>query len=357
MAELPGLDLDVLSRWLDAERPGLRSGPLDGEVLAGGKSNLTYRVTDGTRTWALRRPPLAHVLPTAHDMVREYRVISALADTVVPVADPVALCTDVEVLGAPFYLMSYVDGIVLDRPGEIGRLDRQRARSVCEQVMDTLVTLHAIEPGAVGLADFGRPDGFLARQVRRWHQQWQASRTEDRPVLARVVDELTARMPEPSPAGIVHGDYRLTNVMFRPDFGAIAAVVDWEMATLGDPLTDVGLLFVYQQLSAESDFVMPRMDPAAGFLTAHEMVTRYAAASPRDTSRLEWYVGFGYFKLAVVSEGIHARYLQGMTVGAGFDHFGPAVPRLLDAALVALAGLEHLDHVAPIDDRPHAQGS
>jgi aminoglycoside phosphotransferase (APT) family kinase protein len=191
----------------------------------------------------------------------------------------------------------------------------------------------------VGLADFGRPEGFLARQVSRWHAQWQASETEVRPGLAPVVERLTATIPEPSAPAIVHGDYRLSNVMYRPDFSDIAAVVDWEMATLGDPLTDVGLLVVYQTLATTSDFVLPRMRPGDGFLSADELVARYAASTPRELSQLAWYVSFGYFKLAVVAEGIHARYLQGKTVGAGFDHFGAAVPGLLDAALAQLAEL------------------
>ena len=337
MADLPGVELAALERWLDVERPGLRSGPLAGEVIAGGKSNLTYRVTDGTTTWALRRPPLAHVLPTAHDMAREFRVISALDGTDVPVAHPVALCTDAEVLGAPFYLMSYVDGVVLDRPGAVDGIAPDTARRTCELLVDTLVALHAVDPAAVGLEDFGRPDGFLARQVKRWHGQYQASQTEDRPQLATVVDRLVATMPEQSTPAIVHGDYRLTNVMFAPDLAQIAAVVDWEMATIGDPLTDVGLLVVYQTLAAQDDFVPPRMSPDQGFLSPMDMVVRYVQSSPRDTTNLAWYVGFGYFKLAVVAEGIHARFLQGKTVGSGFSHFGAAVPRLLDAALLALA--------------------
>jgi aminoglycoside phosphotransferase (APT) family kinase protein len=336
MAELPGVDLDALTRWLDDEHPGLRAGPLAGAVIAGGKSNLTYRISDGTTTWALRRPPLAHVLPTAHDMVREFRVISGLAPTGVPVADAVALCTDVDVLGAPFYLMSFVEGVVLDKKEIVAALDQQQAREACEQLVDTLVELHAVDPGSVGLADFGRPEGFHARQVKRWHGQWQASETEHRAGLAPVVDKLGATLPAQSAPAIVHGDYRLSNVMFRPDFGGIAAVVDWEMATLGDPLTDVGLLVVYQRLAYDGDFVMPRMTPGDGFLTPQQLVERYAAASDRDVSRLAWYIGFGFFKLAVVAEGIHARYLQGKTVGAGFDHFGAAVPALLDAALAAL---------------------
>jgi len=336
VATLPGLDLDALTRWLDRERPGLRSGELSGEVIAGGKSNLTYRVTDGTATWALRRPPLAHVLPTAHDMVREFRVISALAGTDVPVADPIALCDNPDVLGARFYLMSFVDGLVFDRADDLARLDADGARRACEQLIDTLLALHAVDPAAVGLADFGRPDGFLARQVRRWHQQYEASRTEPRADLEPVVAQLNELLPAQSAPGIVHGDYRLTNVMFRRDLSGIAAVVDWEMATLGDPLTDLGLLYVYQQLAREDDFVMPRMTPEAGFLTAEQLMARYAAGSPRDLSSLAWYVAFGFFKLAVVAEGIHFRFLQGKTVGEGFSHFGSAVPRLLASARQAL---------------------
>jgi aminoglycoside phosphotransferase (APT) family kinase protein len=337
VSDLPGLDLTALTRWLDSAHPGLRQGALSGEVIAGGKSNLTYRVTDGSTTWALRRPPLAHVLPTAHDMVREFRVISALDGTDVPVAKAIALCEDKDVLGAPFYLMGYVDGIVLDHPEDIASLDVDGARIACEQLMDTLVALHEVDPASVGLAEFGRPEGFLSRQVRRWHQQWQASETRSLEALDQVIDRLNSTVPEQSAPGIVHGDYRLTNVMYRPDMSGIAAVVDWEMATLGDPLTDVGLLVVYQTLSSDNDFVMPQMSPDAGFLDAEQMVARYAAGSTRDLAHLDWYIGFGYFKLAVVSEGIHHRYLQGKTVGAGFDHFGAAVPKLLDAALTSLA--------------------
>jgi aminoglycoside phosphotransferase (APT) family kinase protein len=336
VTDLPGVDLAALTDWLDAERPGLRVGELSGAVIAGGKSNLTYRITDGAHTWALRRPPLAHVIPTAHDMAREYTVINALVPTSVPVPETIELCTDPDVLGANFYLMSFVDGIVLDRPEVVERLTPHDARAACDQLVDTLVELHALDPAAVGLADFGRPDGFLERQVRRWHKQWQANETEPRADLAELLQRLGGRLPEPSASGIVHGDYRLTNVMYRPDLSGIAAVVDWEMATLGDPLTDVGLLVVYQTLSAEGDFVMPHMRRDAGFPSAAELVERYGAASGRDLSRLSWYVALGYFKLAVIAEGIHSRYLQGKTVGEGFADFGPAVPRLLATALRTL---------------------
>jgi len=339
--ELPGVELPTLTRWLDETRPGLRHGPLSGAVIAGGKSNLTYRITDGTTTWALRRPPLAHVLPTAHDMVREFRVISALAGTAVPVAPAIALGEDPDVLGAPFYLMGFVDGVVLDHAKRLAALTPRAATRSCELLMDTLVDLHEVDPAAVGLAEFGRPEGFLARQVRRWHQQWQASETRPLDELAATVERLTATMPEQSAPAIVHGDYRLTNVMFAPGADGIgdriAAVVDWEMATLGDPLTDLGLMVVYQDLAQQGDTIMPQMRPEAGFLTSEQMIARYAQRSPRDLARLNWYIGFGYFKLAVVAEGIHHRYLAGKTVGEGFDHFGAAVPVLLQAALAALA--------------------
>jgi aminoglycoside phosphotransferase (APT) family kinase protein len=332
VTELPGIDLPALERWLDGARPGLRAGPLAGEVIAGGKSNLTYRVTDGASVWALRRPPLAHVLPTAHDMAREFRVLAALDDTDVPVPTPLVLCQDERVLGAPFYLMRFVDGLVLDHPDVLDRVDRETARRCCEQLVDTLVALHAHPPAERGLADFGRPDGFLARQVRRWHTQWQASQTAPRDQVDRLVDRFTTLLPQQGSPAIVHGDYRLTNVLFSPDLARIAAVVDWEMATIGDPLTDLGLLVVYQSLAADGDFVMPAMPAARGWLTPAQLVERYRVGSGRDLSRLPWYVGFGYFKLAVVAEGIHHRFLQGATVGTGFAQFGPAVPRLLDAA-------------------------
>jgi aminoglycoside phosphotransferase (APT) family kinase protein len=337
VAELPGVDLPALERWLDEQLPGARRGPLQGDVIAGGKSNLTYRITDGTATWALRRPPLAHVLPTAHDMAREYRVISALAATAVPVPQPLALCQDVDVIGAPFYVMGFVDGVVLDRPDVLARVTPDQATRSSELLMDTLVDLHDVDPQHVGLGDFGRPEGYLARQLKRWHGQWQASETQPREELAQLVTRLGDELPQQSAPGIVHGDYRLTNVMIAPSFDRIAAVVDWEMATVGDPLADVGLLVVYHRLAAEGAMVMPRLTPEAGFLPADALVARYGERSGRGLAALDWYVAFGFFKLAVIAEGIHHRYLAGKTVGAGFDHFGPAVPQLLRRALDTLA--------------------
>ncbi|HEY7046439.1 MAG TPA: phosphotransferase family protein [Jatrophihabitantaceae bacterium] len=336
MGDAPGLDLARVAAWLDRTRPGLRAGELSGRLIVGGKSNLTYRVTDAEHAWALRRPPLGHVLPTAHDMAREYRVISALAGTDVPVAAAVALCEDAEVLGAPFYLMSYVDGVVFDRRPALEALDPDTAGQIGNVLIDTLVALHRIDPDQVGLGDFGRPAGFLDRQVARWHKQWQASETRPLPELGKVVDALRSGRPESAAPAIVHGDYRLTNAIYAADLTRIAAVVDWEMATLGDPLTDVGLLVVYHRLAEQSDLTMPRMRPSDGFRSAEQLAARYAAASGRELGELDWYVGFGFYKLAVVAEGIAARHLQGKTVGPGYERFGEMVPMLLSSALEAL---------------------
>ena len=327
----PGLDLDRLTRWFDDELPGLRAGGLRAEQIAGGRSNLTYRLTDGANTWALRRPPLGHVLPTAHDMAREFTVISALHGSAVPVPEPIALCADTAVLGQPFYLMSFVDGVVLERP-ELAP-DRGAATRASELLVDTLVALHGIDPQPVGLRDFGRPDGFLARQVARWHKQFQASAPGGSDVEHTVVQQLTQRLPDSARTSVVHGDYRLTNVLYASDFSRIAAVVDWEMATLGDPLTDLGLLYVYHELSGTQDSVMPDFPPAQGFLGPDELVERYARHTGQQLGELDWYVAFGYFKLAVIAAGIHARYLQGKTVGSGFEVFG----RLRDSTLAAAA--------------------
>lgn len=335
MPSLPGLDLAAVATWLDAERPGLRAGALTGEVIVGGKSNLTYRVTDGRHVWAVRRPPLAHVLPTAHDMAREYRVITALAPTDVPVPATVALCTDVDVVGAPFYVMDFADGVLFDTEDRVASLDAAAARRCGDRLVDTLVRLHAVDPAAVGLADFGRPVGFTARQLRRWKQQWDASVTRELPVVDDVVAGLAARVPTDGDGTIVHGDYRLTNVLLTPDADRVTAVLDWEMAALGDPLLDVGLLVVYHRMAAQPGDLMPMMSPAAGFLSGDELAALYAERSGRTVD--PWYVAFAYFKLAVISEGIHARFLQGKTVGEGFSHLGARVPGLLHDALKELA--------------------
>src|ERR1035437_281236 len=337
MESPPGLDLAALAGFLESEVGELR-GPLQAEVIAGGRSNLTYRVGDGHRHWVVRRPPLAHVLPTAHDMAREWRVISALQGTGIPVPGAVALCADASVIGAPFYVMDYVEGYVVRDalPAEWPDSAATR-RSMSTALIDVLLRLHAIEPAAVGLADFGRPAGFLERQVRRWWQQWEASKTRELPAIEELHRRLAAGGPEQSAPGAAPGDYRFDNVIFDShDPGRIAAVIDWEMSTIGDPLCDLGLLIVYWVTGPDDPAAtaLPgRADLGAGFMRRDEVVATYAARSNRDLGALEWYIALGYYKLAIIAEGIHARFLMGMTVGEGFETMGPAVPLLVDRAL------------------------
>ncbi len=340
-ASPPGLDLDRFAEYLDRTAPGIIDGPFTAEVIAGGKSNLTYVVHGAVGTSVvLRRPPLGHVLPTAHDMSREYRVIAALYPTGFPVPVPLHLCLDAEVIGSPFYLMSHVDGRVLRSAADIAGLDRATAERTGELLVDTLARLHLTDPAEIGLADFGRPEGYLERQVRRWYQQWERSKTRELPSLDQIVVDLQESVPSQKRTGIVHGDYRLDNVMVDADVTRILAVLDWEMCTLGDPLADVGLYVVYTELSVDGRApTAPKFGPEQGFLSSAQLIERYADRVPdTNVDGIGWYVALGYYKLAVISEGIHARYLQGKTVGEGFDHMGASVPNLIDRAHAALAG-------------------
>jgi aminoglycoside phosphotransferase (APT) family kinase protein len=331
--DLPGLDLDRFAAWFDRACPGEAGGPLSGRLLAGGRSNLTYEVSDGTRSWVVRRPPLGHVLATAHDMAREYRVIRALRETSVPVPLSYALCTDPEVLGAPFYVMARVDGVAYRTAAQAAVLGPGRLHAVARRMVATLAQLHAVDPAAVGLAEFGRPAGFLARQVRRWKQQLDASRSRPLAGIDELHARLAARQPDESAPAIVHGDYRLDNVLVSPD-DKVVAVVDWEMATLGDPLTDVGLLIVYQRMDRLGE--APMASDASGYPSEEEVLAQYAESSGRDLTGLGFYIALASFKAAVILEGIHYRYVHGQTVGAGFEEIGQQVQPLIASGLAAL---------------------
>jgi aminoglycoside phosphotransferase (APT) family kinase protein len=336
---VPGIeDPARLGAWLAASA-GLRgaSGLRGVDLIAGGRSNLTYRLDLGQGALVLRRPPLGHVLPTAHDMAREYRVLSALRDTDIPVPAPVAFCPDADVIGAPFYLMEHVDGVVL-RSREDGRqLSGDQGRQLSERLAEMLAAIHGLDPDAVGLTGFGRPDGYLARQLARWQRQWELSATRPMPGYDALVDRLTAHLPPSAEGTLVHGDFRLDNMLVTlGPVPAIAAVVDWEMSTLGDPLADLGLTLMYWADPGEEDWleinVGAGITSLPGFLSRAGLAARYAELTGRDISGIGYYMAFGCFKLAVVLEGIHARFLQRKTVGEGFEREGPAVPVLIDRA-------------------------
>lgn len=337
-----GLDLDRLRAHLATHRPELATGPLSARLIAGGKSNLTYLLRCGDREVVLRRPPLGHVLATAHDMTREHRVISALAPTDVPVPEALLLCPDADVIGAPFYLMEKVDGEVYRRRSQTDALTAGQRRELAMTMMDTLAALHRVEPGTVGLADFGRPDGYLARQVRRWAGQLDRSRSRPLPGIDELRDALAGSVPEGASTGrIVHGDYRLDNLLASVDPVSVRAVLDWEMATLGDPLADLGLLLTYWSVLGDSELsegnpVADGIGPRAGFPSGAELIDRYAGRSGVDVGPLHWHVALGCFKLAVICEGIHYRHTLGQTLGGGFDRIGDMVAPLVEHGLHAV---------------------
>ncbi|PBC64830.1 acyl-CoA dehydrogenase [Streptomyces sp. Tue6028] len=331
----PGLDLDQLRGLLDRERPGLVHGPLTGRLIEGGRSNLTYAVTDGAAKWVVRRPPLGHVLATAHDMKREHRVISALHPTAVPVPAPLLLCEDESVLGAPFYVMEFVEGTPYRTAQQLAPLGAQRTRDAVLGLVDTLVELHAVDPEEVGLGDFGRPEGFLDRQLRRWGKQLDASRNRELAGIDELHAALGRELPHSPAPAVVHGDYRLDNVLIGTD-DRIKAILDWEMSTLGDPLTDLGLLVMYSAPLDLPNSPISTTASAVGHPEPAELVERYAARSGRDVSAVSWYTAFAWFKLAVILEGIHYRYTLGQTVGAGFDRIGELVPFFIEHGLTTL---------------------
>jgi aminoglycoside phosphotransferase (APT) family kinase protein len=335
-----GIDEARVTPWLEEHVEGVRP-PLSYSLIAGGHSNLTYRVDDaGGGAYVLRRPPLGHVLATAHDMGREHRIISALGPTPVPVAPALAYCDDPEVNGAPFYVMGFVEGHVLRDPTTAEVLDEDQRRTAGESLVDVLADIHAVDPDAVGLGELGRKEGYIERQLRRWHKQFLDSKTRDVPALEGVFERLQADVPEQGPATIVHGDYRLDNCLVGDD-GRIAAVLDWEICTLGDPLADLGLLMVYwTDPEDESAALLTAPTALPGFLRRKDLLQRYAERSGRDLSAIDYYTAFGYWKLACIVEGVYARYRGGAmgSEASGFEAFATQVERLAAAAEEAVTG-------------------
>ena len=332
------VDVERLTSWLRANVDGVPDRSVEVELISGGRSNLTFGVTWGGGRYVLRRPPMGQLLPTAHDMQREFTVLSALQGTSVPVPGVMALCTDVGVIGAPFYVMERVDGVVLRTPEDCQRLDAIQARSLSLDLARVLAEIHSVPLESSGLSEFGHPDGFLERQIARWTAQWEKSKTRDIPGLDEMARVLRDHVPTTQHPALVHGDYRLDNLMLSEDTLEPIAVLDWEMSTLGDPLTDLGLLMVYWT-DADDAFRPPsfarQIVAGAGFLSRSELADAYSRASGRDVSDLAFYVVLGYFKIAIILEGIHKRHSLGNTYGEGFEGLGDDVPLLVEAGLAS----------------------
>ena len=313
--QVRGVDPSHVAAWMSNHVDDL-APPLDFSLIAGGHSNLTYAMTDQDHhRWVLRRPPLGQVLATAHDMVREHTIITALAPTTVPVAPTIGLCTDEAVIGAPFYVMDFVDGtVVRDHASAESLTVGQRARA-SESLVEVMAAIHAVDVEAVGLSDLGRHEGYIDRQLTRWYRQYRGSQEQnpliDFAAVDRVHDHLAGRIPDQQGTAIVHGDYRLDNCMLDAD-GAVAAVLDWEICTLGDPLADVGLLCVYWT-DPGAVAALPQASPTSleGFWRRDDVLARYAEVSGRDLSGIDFYIAFGWWKLTCIIAGVYARYAGG----------------------------------------------
>jgi aminoglycoside phosphotransferase (APT) family kinase protein len=333
-----GIRADRVSAWLQAHVEGARP-PFVFELIAGGHSNLTYRFVDAAGcARVLRRPPLGHVLESAHDMGREHRIIAALGPTDVPVAPALGLCRDPEVNGAPFYVMGFVEGVVLHDAATAAALPLEIRAGVGGAVIDVLARLHRVDVDAIGLGDLGRKEAYVARQLRRWSRQWEESKTREVPDMEEAQRLLEERMPEQIGATIVHGDYRLGN--FILDGARLAAVLDWELCTLGDPLADVGYL-MNSWLDPGEAAEQPETQPTAagGFATRAELLSAYEAATGRDLSRIDYYRAFSSWRSAAINEGVYARYIHG-AMGEREDvdlsRFEQSTPRLARAVLELL---------------------
>jgi aminoglycoside phosphotransferase (APT) family kinase protein len=336
---IAGIELDPVTAWLEDRIEGL-TPPIRFTRIKGGHSNLTYHLRDAAGgEYVLRRPPIGHLLPTAHDMSREWRFISAFHPTPVPVPPPLAFCEDTSVTGVPFYVMRFVEGHVLhDVTVAEECYGPEERRSIGLSFIDSLAEMHDVDPDEVGLGDIARKEGYIERQLKRWYSQWNSSKTRDLPLLDDVHDELAARVPEQGPARVVHGDYRLGNCISSFD-GKIAAVLDWEIATLGDPLADVGYV-LHTWVEPGEAGPAHRMSPtsADGFPTRDEILERYAERSKRDVSGIDFYIAFAHWKSACIVEGVYARYLAGAldSTGVNVDAFKVSVEMSVQRAAEVL---------------------
>ena len=342
--DLPGLPTAAVGGWLQRECPELgRPAGWSAEVISGGLSNITYRVQWGSAALIVRRPPLGPVLPRAHDMHREFRVLDALGSTAVPVPETVAFCADDTLIGAPFYVMREVPGTVLRTPEDTGALSYRQRADISEQLVATLADLHAVDPDSVGLQDFGRKGGYAQRQINTWGKQWQRSHTRELPAMDVLLQRLSTAVPPDRDTTIVHGDFRLDNNIITLDGPPrIAAVLDWELSTLGDPLADLGLMLTYWHDLGDEEragiSVAAGLTAWPGFAGTTELADRYAELTGRSIDDLPFYLALAAMKLAVILEGVHARHLGGQSVGAGYDSVAQAVPVLVSRGLRLMSG-------------------
>ncbi len=329
-----------LEDFLDAQ--GLGAGPVDAEPVGDGHSNITYVIRRGGEAWVLRRPPRPPLPPSAHDVLREFRLLDAVKDAQVRTPRPICACASLDVIGAPFYIMELVDGVVvtselptaLDNPAE--------RRRVADELIDGLAEIHAVDWRACGLEGFGKPTGYLERQLRRFTGLWEHNRTRELARVEQVAGWLADNMPQSPEATIVHGDYRLGNTMLARDAPArLVAVFDWELATIGDPLADVGYLTATWSQAGDPTgtmFDLSTVTRAEGFPTRAELIARYEQRSGRSMSDVRWYQTLAIWKAAVFMEGNYKRSLAGTTDDPFLQLFDVGVPELAERAWAIARG-------------------
>ncbi|MET4638115.1 phosphotransferase family protein [Mycetocola sp. 2940] len=338
---LPGLDPHNLREYLRDSIPGAGDEPLSAVLLAGGRSNVSYLIEQGSRRLVLRRPPLGNILPSAHDMGREFRLLSGMGRVQFPAPAAVALCEDTAVIGAPFMLMEFVEGEVIATAEEAALLTPAQADAVSSSLVTTLARLHGVDVQAAGLENLGRPEGYLVRQVVRWSDQWQRTKTrelDDMDALSAWLGERVGQVRPDAPWSIVHGDYRIDNVILDPTDHSVRAVLDWEMSTLGDPVSDLAISLVYWSEAADvlrQDIpVSTGVTAGAGFWTRERIVEEYADQTGFDLGHLDTCVALACFKLAVIMESIHKRTRDGQQLGTASTDDGA-----MGVAATALARL------------------
>lgn len=334
------LDLDRLALYLRTSGVPVE-GDLTSVLITGGRSNPTYALSDSAGTdWILRRPPHGLVLESAHDMGREFKVLSALVPTTVPVPTPLKLCKDPSIIGAPFYVMDRLNGRTIESRDDAKALSPSQRAGLANTMIRTLVDLHQVDPATAGLGDWGRPEGYLERQLGRWRKQWDAVKRRELPLFNEAHSILTTNLPETFRPGIVHGDFKIDNLMVSNEDPTVAVgLLDWEMSTLGDTMADLGLLISFWDEPGRPFNPLTNGTTAMqGFPSAAEMVHKYASALSIDPQSVDWYVSLADLKIAVIFEQIHVRHAAGMTVGSGFEGIGDMVQPLLERARERVAG-------------------